>query len=130
MPISKCAFSPPSSHDNNRLAKHVRKTSKNGSNGIKKGKKHDRKHHVDNEDGLDSDSLTESESDSELDVEGGIPLKDIKGAGCTITHCCNMFYDVNKAVHVVILSKQEDQREDNSEDKDWCQARKEALKHM
>ena len=63
---------------------------------------------TDSEDGLCSDAAKESESDPESDAEHGIPLKEIKGAGQTITHCCDMFCDVNKAVHRVMLSKQEE----------------------
>ncbi|KAH0828575.1 hypothetical protein J3R83DRAFT_2845 [Lanmaoa asiatica] len=80
-----------------------------------------------NEDGLDSDSLAGSECDPDSDVESGIPLKDIKGAGRTIARCCDMFCNVNKAVHLVILSKQEEQGDRESKDEDRHQARKEAL---
>lgn len=84
----------------------------------------------DNEDASDSDSLAGSERDSESDVECGISLKDIKGAGRTIARCCDMFCDVNKAVDMVILSKQEEQGESESEDEDGRRARKEALDRM
>ena len=75
----------------------------------------------------DSDS-SGSGCDAESDVEPGIPLKDIKSAGCTIARCCDMFCDVNKAVHLVMLSKQEDLSESN--DEDGRRARKEVLDRM
>ena len=74
----------------------------------------------------DSDS-SGSECDTESDVEPGIPLKDIKSAGRTIARCCDMFCDINKAVRLVMLTKQEEQGESESEDEDGCRARKEAL---
>jgi hypothetical protein len=83
----------------------------------------------DDDDASDSDSLAGSERDPESDVECGIPLKEMKGAGRSIARCCDMFCDVNKAVDMVILSKQE-QGESESEDEDDCQARKEALNRM
>ena len=128
----KRAISPTESHDN-RPSKRIRKTSKNASNKVKKGKKHDRRYGSlpttvptadpirhrtsDNEAALESDSQV-PEHDAESDVECGIPLKDIKGAGRTIARCCDMFCDVNKAVHLVLLSKQEEQGESESEDED------------
>ena len=89
-----------------------------------------RYHTSDNEDRSDSDSLGGSECDPKSDVEYGIPLKDIKGARQTIAHSCDMFCDVNKAIHLVMLSRQVDQGESNSEDEDACQARKEVLDCM
>ena len=68
---------------------------------------------------------------SESDVKPGIPLKDIKSAGCTIAQCCDMFCDVNKAVHLVMLSKQEEQDDlSESNDEDGHRARKEVLDRM
>ena len=78
----------------------------------------------------DSDS-SGSGCDAESDVEPGIPLKDIKSAGRTITRCCDMFCDVNKAVHLVMLSKQEEQEDlSESNDEDGRRARKEVLDRM
>lgn len=78
----------------------------------------------------DSDS-SGSECDAESDVEPGIPLKDIKSAGRTIARCCDMFCDVNKAVDLVMLSKQEEQEDPSeSNDEDGRQARKEVLDRM
>ena len=78
----------------------------------------------------DSDSLG-SGCDAESDVEPGIPLKDIKIAGRTIAQCCNMFCDINRAVHLVMLSKQEEQEDlSESNDEDGRRARKEVLDHM
>lgn len=85
---------------------------------------------TDSEDGSRSDATKESESDPESDAEHGIPLKEIKGAGRTIARCCDMFCDINKAVHLVMLSKQEKQGESDSEDEDGRRARKEALNRM
>ncbi|KAG8218100.1 hypothetical protein J3R82DRAFT_3619 [Butyriboletus roseoflavus] len=45
----------------------------------------------------------------------------------TIAHCYDIFYDINKAVHLVILFKKEEQEESISEDEDWCHTKKEAL---
>ena len=89
-----------------------------------------RYHASDNEDRSDSDSLGGSERDPESDVEYGISLKDIKGAGWTITCCCDMFCDVNKAIHLVMLSRQVDQGESDSKDEDAHQARKEVHDRM
>ena len=85
---------------------------------------------TDSEDGSRSDAAKESESNPESDAEHRIPLKEIKGAGQTIACCCDMFCDINKAVHLVMLSKQEEQGESDSEDEDGRRARKEALDHM
>ena len=85
-----------------------------------------RYHVSDNKDGSDCDS----EHDLESDVELGVPLKDIKGAGRTIACCCDMFCDVNKALHLVMLSKQEEQGENDFEDEDGRCARKKALDCM
>ena len=85
---------------------------------------------TDSEDGSRSDATKESESNPESDAEHRIPLKEIKGAGRTIARCCDMFCDINKAVHLVMLSKQEKQGESDSEDEDGRRARKEALDRM
>lgn len=90
------------------------------------------RHASDNEDGSNSDSVKGSESDPESDVDshGGIAIKELKGAGRIIARCCDLFCDVNKAVYLVMLSKQEEQAakgESNSEDEDEHRARKEAL---
>lgn len=89
----------------------------------------------DNEDRLISDSLKGSESDPESDVDlyGGIGIKDLKGAGHIIIWCCDLFCDVNKVIYLVMLSKQEEQAtkgESDSEDEDKHRARKEALDHI
>ena len=85
----------------------------------------------DNEDG--SNSETESECDPESDVGdsyGGMNVKDLKGAGRSIAWCCDLFCDVNKAIYLVMLSKQEEKDQSGSEDEDEHQARKEALDRM
>jgi hypothetical protein len=84
----------------------------------------------DSEDGSHSDAAKESESNPESDAGHGIPLKEIKGAGWTIACCCDIFCDVNKAVDMVILSKQEEQRESDSKDEDGRHARKEVLDRL
>ena len=86
-----------------------------------------RQHTSDNED--ESSQADPSDGDSERepdsDDECGIPLKDLKGAGHTVTRCCDMFCNVHKAIQLVMLSKQEEQSD--SEDEDERQTRKEAL---
>jgi hypothetical protein len=84
----------------------------------------------DSEDGSRSDAANESESNPESDAGHGIPLQEIKGAGRTIARCCDMFCDVNKAVDMVILSKQQEQRESDSDDEDGRRARKEVLDRL
>ncbi|KAG8213545.1 hypothetical protein J3R82DRAFT_10190 [Butyriboletus roseoflavus] len=107
------------------FSKHVKMTSKYTSKMLKKGKKHDRKNHVPGNDyASDSNSSVGSEHDPESDVECVIPLKDMKSIGRTITHCSDMFCDVEKAVHLVMLLKQ---AEGDFEDEDMHHARKQAL---
>ena len=93
------------------------------------------RHASDNKDGLNSNSVKGSESDPESDVDshGGITINELKGAGCIIAWCCDLFYNINKTVYLVMLSKQEEQAvkgESSSEGVNEHQARKEALDCM
>lgn len=74
--------------------------------------------HASDEDGSDSEVSGASESDPESDTEHGIPLKDLRGVGRTIARCCDMFCNINKAIHLVMLSKQEEQAAKGESDSD------------
>ncbi|KAN0085800.1 hypothetical protein V8E55_006934 [Tylopilus felleus] len=110
---SKRATSP-TSHDSRPL-KRGKTASKSRS---KKGKKCVRRDHASDEDGSDSEVSGASESDPESDTEHGIPLKDLRGVGRTIARCWNMFCNINKAIHLVMLSKQEEQAAKGESDSD------------
>lgn len=55
-----------------------------------------------------------------MDSHSGITTKDLKSAGHIVTRCCDLFCDVNKAIYLVMLSKQEEHagKESYSEDED------------